>query len=54
MERGWLVIDGGPLGRELAQAFCRLGEPVILAQSDPMFLPEEERDAARALAFLRR
>jgi len=45
-----LVIGGGPLGCELAQAFCRLGCHVILAQDDPMFLPNEERDAAQYLA----
>lgn len=42
-----LVIGGGPLGCETAQAFCLLGAKVILAQSDPMFLPGEERDAAQ-------
>ena len=45
-----LVIGGGPLGCELAQAFCRLGIEVILAQDDPMFLPGEERDAAQILS----
>ncbi|TJX79720.1 MAG: mercuric reductase, partial [Mesorhizobium sp.] len=45
-----LVIGGGPLGCETAQAFCMLGAKVILAQSDPMFLPGEERDAAQILS----
>ncbi len=45
-----LVIGGGPLGCEMAQAFSRLGTRVILAQRDPMFLPGEERDAAQILA----
>lgn len=45
-----LVIGGGPLGCELAQAFCRLGSQVTIAQDDPMFLPGEERDAAQILA----
>ncbi|MBZ9798819.1 mercuric reductase [Mesorhizobium sp. ES1-4] len=45
-----LVIGGGPLGCETAQAFCLLGAKVILAQSDPMFLPGEERDAAQILS----
>jgi len=45
-----LVIGGGPLGCELAQAFCRLGSQVIIAQDDPMFLPKEERDAAQILS----
>jgi len=45
-----LVIGGGPLGCELAQAFCRLGAQVIVAQNEPTFLPMEERDAAQILS----
>ena len=45
-----LVMGGGPLGCELAQAFRRLGAQVIIAQDDPTFLPREERDAAQILA----
>jgi pyruvate/2-oxoglutarate dehydrogenase complex dihydrolipoamide dehydrogenase (E3) component len=45
-----VVIGGGPLGCELAQAFCRLGSHVIIAQDDPTFLPGEERDAAQILS----
>jgi len=48
--RRLLVMGGGPLGCELAQAFCRLGAHVVIAQDDPMFLPREERDAAQALS----
>ncbi len=48
--RRLLVIGGGPLGCELAQAFSRLGSQVIIAQDDPMFLPKEERDAAQILS----
>jgi len=48
--RRLLVIGGGPLGCELAQAFSRLGSHVIIAQDDPMFLPKEERDAAQILS----
>src|SRR5450759_3482977 len=48
--RRLLVIGGGPLGCELAQAFCRFGSHVIIAQDDPMFLPNEERDAAQILS----
>jgi pyruvate/2-oxoglutarate dehydrogenase complex dihydrolipoamide dehydrogenase (E3) component len=48
--RRLLIIGGGPLGCEAAQAFCRLGSRVIIAQSDPMFLPREERDAAQLLS----
>jgi len=48
--RRLLVIGGGPLGCEFAQAFCRLGAHVIIAQDEPMFLPCEERDAAQILS----
>jgi pyruvate/2-oxoglutarate dehydrogenase complex dihydrolipoamide dehydrogenase (E3) component len=48
--RRLLVIGGGPLGCESAQAFCRLGSHVIIAQNEPMFLQGEERDAAQILS----
>ena len=48
--RRLLVIGGGPLGCELAQAFARLGCEVIIANREPYFLPGEERDAAEILA----
>ena len=44
------VVGGGPLGCELAQAFCRLGAQVTIVQNEPEFLPREERDAAQILA----
>jgi len=50
LPRRLLVIGGGPLGCELAQAFCRLGAKTIIAQSWPLFLPHEERDAAQLLS----
>jgi pyruvate/2-oxoglutarate dehydrogenase complex dihydrolipoamide dehydrogenase (E3) component len=48
--RRLLVVGGGPLGCELAQAFARLGSEVTLATQTPYFLPDEERDAAEILA----
>jgi pyruvate/2-oxoglutarate dehydrogenase complex dihydrolipoamide dehydrogenase (E3) component len=48
--RRLLVLGGGPLGCELAQAFCRLGSQVHIEQDDPMFLGNEERDAAQILS----
>ena len=45
-----LVIGGGPLGCELAQAFQRLGSQVTIVQDRPLFLEREERDAAQILA----
>lgn len=49
--RRLLVIGGGPLGCELAQAFCRLGSEVAIVQNEPNFLPQEERDASQLLAM---
>jgi pyruvate/2-oxoglutarate dehydrogenase complex dihydrolipoamide dehydrogenase (E3) component len=48
--RRLLVIGGGPLGCELPQGFGRLGCDVIIANREPYFLPDEERDAAEILA----
>ena len=45
-----LVIGGGPLGCELAQAFCRFGSKTTIVQAWPLFLPKEERDAAQLLS----
>jgi len=50
LPRRLLVIGGGPVGCELAQAFSRFGAHVIIAQDDPTFLPMEERDAAQILS----
>ena len=50
LPRRLLVIGGGPLGCELAQAFCRFGAQTIITQHWPLFLPREERDAAQLLS----
>ena len=50
LPRSLLVIGGGPLGCELAQAFCRFGTRTIIAHSEPLFLPKEERDAAQMVS----
>ncbi len=50
LPRRLLVIGGGPLGCELAQAFCRFGAQTIITQEKPLFLPKEERDAAQLLS----
>ena len=44
-----LVIGGGPIGCELAQAFRRLGAEVTIVQRN-RFLPNEDEDASRILA----
>ena len=41
-----IVLGGGPVGSELAQAFARLGTKVILVQSPGQLLPKEDRDVA--------
>lgn len=50
LPRRMLVIGGGPLGCELAQAFQRLGCKVTIVQAAPLFLEHEERDAAQTLS----
>lgn len=50
MPRRLLVIGGGPIGCELAQAFCRLGAQTTIVQDLPLFLGGEERDAAQILS----
>ena len=45
-----VAIGGGPLGCELAQAFCRLGVRTTIVQNHPLFLRGEERDAAQLLS----
>ncbi len=50
LPRRLLVIGGGPLACELAQAFCRLGAKTTIVQDMPLFLGGEERDAAQILS----
>ena len=45
-----LVIGGGPIGCELAQALARFGSRVVIAHNAPLFLPKEERDAAQMVS----
>lgn len=45
-----LVMGGGPFGCELGQAFRRLGAEVTIVQDEPLFLSQEERDAAQILS----
>ncbi len=45
-----LVIGGGPVGCELAQAFARFGSRTVIAHDEPLFLPKEERDAAQMVS----
>jgi pyruvate/2-oxoglutarate dehydrogenase complex dihydrolipoamide dehydrogenase (E3) component len=50
LPRRLLVIGGGPVGCELAQAFRQLGSKVTIVQDKPLFLEKEERDAAQILS----
>ncbi len=50
LPRSLIVVGGGPLGCEMAQAFCRFGVRTIIVQTWPLFLPREERDAAQILS----
>ncbi|MDA0733311.1 MAG: mercuric reductase [Chloroflexi bacterium] len=41
-----VVIGGGPIGCELAQALCRLGAGVTLLEDDTRILPQEEPEVS--------
>ncbi|MBF2734580.1 MAG: FAD-dependent oxidoreductase, partial [Betaproteobacteria bacterium AqS2] len=45
--RRMLVLGGGPIGSELAQAFAYLGIEVTLVQGNSQLLPREDPDAAK-------
>ncbi|MEO6444346.1 MAG: mercuric reductase [Gemmatimonadaceae bacterium] len=45
-----VVIGGGPIGAELAQAFARLGSDVALVHADDRILPRDDEDAAGIVA----
>ena len=50
LPRRLLVIGGGPIGCEQAQALCRLGAQTTIVQDKPLFMEREERDAAQILS----
>ena len=45
-----IVIGGGPIGCEMAQAFRRLGSTVTLLEGGDRLLPRDESDAAGVIA----
>lgn len=44
-----VVLGGGAIGCELAQAFARLGSHVTIFQTGPRLLPKEEPDASEVI-----
>jgi pyruvate/2-oxoglutarate dehydrogenase complex dihydrolipoamide dehydrogenase (E3) component/uncharacterized membrane protein YdjX (TVP38/TMEM64 family) len=45
-----LVLGGGPIGSELAQAFCRLGSKVTVVEMLPRLLAREDPEVSELLA----
>jgi pyruvate/2-oxoglutarate dehydrogenase complex dihydrolipoamide dehydrogenase (E3) component/uncharacterized membrane protein YdjX (TVP38/TMEM64 family) len=50
LPRRFVVLGGGPIGCELAQAFARLGSAVTVVEMAARILPREDADVAAALA----
>lgn len=50
LPRRLLVLGGGPIGCELAQAFHRLGSDVTVVDMEPRLLPREDPDASDHVA----
>ena len=48
--RSLLVMGGGPIGCELAQAFALLGTAVTVVEALPRLLPREDRDASEIVS----
>jgi pyruvate/2-oxoglutarate dehydrogenase complex dihydrolipoamide dehydrogenase (E3) component/uncharacterized membrane protein YdjX (TVP38/TMEM64 family) len=46
LPRRLLVLGGGPIGCELAQAFARLGSQVTQVEMGPRLMPREDEDVA--------
>jgi pyruvate/2-oxoglutarate dehydrogenase complex dihydrolipoamide dehydrogenase (E3) component len=45
-----MIVGGGPIGVELAQAFTRLGTKVVLIQGSERLLPKEDSEVSATIA----
>jgi pyruvate/2-oxoglutarate dehydrogenase complex dihydrolipoamide dehydrogenase (E3) component len=54
LPRQLVVLGGGPIGLEMAQAFRRLGSAVTLIEAEPRILAREDRDVSDALTEILR
>jgi pyruvate/2-oxoglutarate dehydrogenase complex dihydrolipoamide dehydrogenase (E3) component len=50
MPRRIVIIGGGPIGTELAQAFARLGAQVTQVENGPRILPREDEEVSNFIA----
>jgi len=46
LPKSLIILGGGPIGIEMAQAFCRLGSKVSVVQRSNQILTKEDRDMA--------
>ncbi|MGB5750232.1 MAG: FAD-dependent oxidoreductase, partial [Desulfobacterales bacterium] len=46
LPKSMIVLGGGPIGTEMAQAFCRLGTKVSVVNRAPQILAKEDTDMA--------
>jgi len=44
-----IILGGGPIGIEMAQAFCRLGSQVKVVQRNTRILPKEDNDLSEVV-----
>ncbi|MGS1017068.1 FAD-dependent oxidoreductase [Allosphingosinicella humi] len=50
MPRRLIILGGGPIGTEMAQAFARLGAEVTLVTHGPRLLPKEDEEVSAFIA----
>ena len=48
--RRLVIVGGGPIGTEMAQAFARLGAEVSLVEAGPRILPNEDEEVSAFIA----